>query len=301
MPITINVNNLSLVHKQSSGFSTATLPDVCKTPSPGGPVPLPYPNLALATDLAKGTTTVTADGGNMCANYGSEFSRSTGDEPGSCGGVKSGVFMREATWITYSLDVKLEGKGACRLSDKMFHNMQNTVNAAGAINPPLFQPPSDPKCASIYDVIFRLIWGERPEMPPGGGFPQGTKGLAARWKEMAENKGGWSAAENSTHMDEYDKLQTKLKKKLEEWRNKKKRNCNDDDLPPGAQEYSEQVPQLGPEKPLIPEPVTKAFKEFAKAMGDAAVKWGPWLTALYILSRIIRAIPPLTPTELSPI
>lgn len=115
----------------------ATIPDVCKTPSPGGPVPIPYPNIATEQDLSKGTTTVKADGGNMCANFGSEFFKSTGDEAGTVGGVASSTFIKEATWITYSFDVKLEGKGACRLTDKMFHNHQNTVNCAGKIHPPL--------------------------------------------------------------------------------------------------------------------------------------------------------------------
>jgi hypothetical protein len=133
MPVTININGLTLCHKGSGGVSAATAPDVCKTPAPGGPVPIPYPNVAMARDLAKGTTTVTADGGNMCANYGSEFSKSTGDEAGTVGGVKSGVFKKEATWITYSFDVKLEGKGACRLTDKMFQNHQNTVDMAGVV------------------------------------------------------------------------------------------------------------------------------------------------------------------------
>jgi len=133
MAVTINVNGLTLCHKGSSGISTATVPDVCKTPSPGGPVPIPYPNIAMSSDLAKGTTTISADGGNMCANFGSEFSVSTGDEAGSIGGVKSGVVKKEATWIAYSFDVKLEGKGACRLTDKMFHNYENTVNAAGLL------------------------------------------------------------------------------------------------------------------------------------------------------------------------
>lgn len=133
MPVTININNLTLCHKGSNGISTATVPDICKTPSPGGPVPLPYPNIAKSDDLANGTTTVKADSGNMCANYGSEFSRSTGDEAGTAGGVKSGVFMKEATWITFSFDVKFQGKGACRLTDKMFHNHSNTVSMAGEI------------------------------------------------------------------------------------------------------------------------------------------------------------------------
>lgn len=137
MSLTVNINNLSLCHTGSGGISAATIPDVCKTPSPGGPVPIPYPNVALASDLAKGTKTVKADGGNMCANYGSEFSKSTGDEPGTLGGVKSGTFTKEATWITYSFDVKLEGKGACRLTDKMFHNHENTVNMGGLMQAPL--------------------------------------------------------------------------------------------------------------------------------------------------------------------
>lgn len=137
MPITININNLTLCHTGSNGISTATIPDVCNTPSPTGPIPMPYPNIAMSSDLAQGTTTITADGGNMCANYGSQFSKSTGDEPGSLGGVASATFIMEATWITFSFDVKLEGQGACRLTDKMFHNHQNTVNMAGELQPPL--------------------------------------------------------------------------------------------------------------------------------------------------------------------
>jgi len=133
MAVSVNVNNLSLCHQGSNGVSTATVPDVCNTPSPGGPVPMPYPNIALSSDLAKGTSAVSADGGNMCAIQGSEFSRSTGDEPGTAGGVTSGVFAKQASWITFSFDVKLEGQGACRLTDKMFHNSQNTVNAAGEL------------------------------------------------------------------------------------------------------------------------------------------------------------------------
>jgi hypothetical protein len=133
MPVTININNLTLCHKGSNGVSTATIPDVCKTPSRGGPVPVPYPNVAFSADLMKGTTTVKADGGMMCANYGSEFFKSTGDEPGVVGGVLSSTFIKEATWITFSFDVKLQGKAACRLTDKMFHNHQNTVNMAGEI------------------------------------------------------------------------------------------------------------------------------------------------------------------------
>ena len=155
MSVTININNLSLCHKGSNGISTATIPDVCKTPSPGGPVPIPYPNIAFSKDLMKGTTTVSADGGNMCANYGSEFFKSTGDEPGVVGGVASSTFIKEATWITYSFDVKFEGKAACRLTDKMFHNHQNTVNLGGEIQKPVVLTP--PECAAMWGEIDKEV------------------------------------------------------------------------------------------------------------------------------------------------
>jgi len=128
------VNRLGLTYKGTIGLSTATLPDVCKTPSPGGPVPVPYPNVADQGSLSKGTKTVKAKR-KMIAVKGSEYSRSTGDEAGTVGGVKSSTFKKETSWITYSFDVKLEGKNACRHTDKKFHNHKNTVDLAGNIDP----------------------------------------------------------------------------------------------------------------------------------------------------------------------
>ena len=40
---------LASMHK---GQTVAAFPDVCKTPSPGGPVPIPYPNLTNAANPA---------------------------------------------------------------------------------------------------------------------------------------------------------------------------------------------------------------------------------------------------------
>ncbi len=139
MPVTVKVNGVanSLVHKGSNGVSVATIPDVCKTPSPGGPVPIPYPNISQSATLAKGTTTVKADGGMMIAVKGSEFSLSNGDNAGVAGGVKSNTFMKESTWILYSFDVKMEGKNACRLTDKKFQNHENTVDIAGVLQTPV--------------------------------------------------------------------------------------------------------------------------------------------------------------------
>lgn len=127
------VNSLGLSHKGSSGASAATIPDVCKTPSPGGPVPIPYPNFAKSGSLKGGTTTVKTNG-KMIAVKGSQYSSSNGDEAGTAGGVKSNVNRKATDWITYSFDVKMDGKNVCRHTDKKFHNNKNTVDLQGNVN-----------------------------------------------------------------------------------------------------------------------------------------------------------------------
>jgi len=123
----VQVNSLALTHKGSNGMCMATIPDVCKTPSPAGPIPIPYPNISTSSDLADGTTTVKAEG-KMAAVKGSKYSKSNGDEPGSAGGVVSSSFGKEAEFLLYSFDIKLDGKNACRLSDMMTCNKKNTVS-----------------------------------------------------------------------------------------------------------------------------------------------------------------------------
>ncbi|MGH8497945.1 MAG: DUF4150 domain-containing protein [Methylococcales bacterium] len=165
MPVTIKVNGVSnsLVHKGSNGISMATIPDVCKTPTPGGPVPLPYPNISQATTLDKGTTTVKADGGMMIAIKGSEYSMSNGDEPGSIGGVKSNTFIKESTWILYSFDVKIDGKNACRLTDKKFQNHENTVDLSGNLQMPTIVTDVPPELQAIADCCNKAVDCKPPD------------------------------------------------------------------------------------------------------------------------------------------
>ncbi|MFZ2987031.1 DUF4150 domain-containing protein [Ideonella sp.] len=149
MGVTVKVNGTvnSLAHKGATHSSPATMPDVCKTPSPGGPVPMPYPNVTMSSSLDKGSSTVKADGGNMIAIKGSEYAMSQGDEPGTAGGVKSSTFKKESTWILYSFDVKIEGKNACRLTDKKFQNHENTVDLGGDLGPTVLVATNAFKCA----------------------------------------------------------------------------------------------------------------------------------------------------------
>jgi len=172
VPTHILVNGLGLTHKGTSGISTATLPDVCKTPSPGGPVPVPYPNFADQGSLSNGTTTVMAKG-KMIAIKGSEYSMSSGDEAGSAGGVTSSTFKKETAWISYSFDVKMDGQNACRHTDKKFHNHKNTVDLAGNIDP---APPALDACtkqgleqlADKCNKYANCKYGPCPDKSPSG-------------------------------------------------------------------------------------------------------------------------------------
>lgn len=125
MSVSVGVNNLSVVHKSSNGVTIA-FPDVCKTPTPAGPVPIPYPNIAKSSDTAKGTKKVKCDGNSTCVKD-SNFRMSTGDEAGSAGGgVISNKIKGKADFVNFSFDVKFEGKNVTRAFDLMLHNNKNT-------------------------------------------------------------------------------------------------------------------------------------------------------------------------------
>lgn len=125
MGVTVGVDSLSVVHKDSSGITTA-FPDVCQTPTPAGPVPIPYPNVAKSSDTASGSSSVTCDGNPICLKD-SNFSTSTGDEAGNApGGVVSGKIKGKAEFVNFSFDVMVEGKNVARALDIMLHNDKNT-------------------------------------------------------------------------------------------------------------------------------------------------------------------------------
>ncbi len=125
MGSTVFANMMGISHKGSGGKSPV-FPDVCKTPSPAGPVPIPYPNLAESSNVAKGSKKVKIQG-KMAAVKGSNYSTSVGDEAGSAGGVVSGKTKGKAEFILNSFDVKIEGKNACRMGDTMTHNDKNAI------------------------------------------------------------------------------------------------------------------------------------------------------------------------------
>lgn len=123
---TVFANGRGVVHKESGGMS-AVFPDACKTPSPGGPVPIPYPNVGKASDTSKGPKKVKCDG-QMPMVKQAQYRMTTGDEAGTAGGgILSNSTKGPAEFMMYSFDVKFEGKNVCRLGDPLFHNKKNIM------------------------------------------------------------------------------------------------------------------------------------------------------------------------------
>jgi hypothetical protein len=118
------VNKRSAVHKGSAGRSTA-FPDVnlCPPSPPAGPIPTPLPNVAQAADLQAGARSVLI-GGNPMAKRSSFFGRSQGNTVAlpTGGGVISHAAVGKAYFVSYSVDVTVEGEEAPRHLDMMTHN-----------------------------------------------------------------------------------------------------------------------------------------------------------------------------------
>jgi hypothetical protein len=125
--ITVRATGNSVCHKGSGGVVRNTIPDLCKTPS----VPVAYTIVSYASDLARGSRTVFADGGNSIAIRDSIFRTCTGDQPGVGKGIVSGTVGGESRWLTWSPTVYVEGQNVCRLTDKMTMNSGNSASLGG--------------------------------------------------------------------------------------------------------------------------------------------------------------------------
>ncbi|OUS25280.1 hypothetical protein A9Q99_22065 [Gammaproteobacteria bacterium 45_16_T64] len=141
MGVTVGVNMMSVIHKDSGGVTIA-FPDVCNTPSPAGPVPIPYPNIAMSSDTADGAQKVTADGNPICLKT-STFSTSTGDEAGSNNGLASGKTKGVAEFMMASFNVKVEGAAVPKAFDIMLHNDKNTPPFPVLQGPIIAMPSTD--------------------------------------------------------------------------------------------------------------------------------------------------------------
>lgn len=123
----VYANGMTIACKAADGQTVAAMPDVCLSPPtpPAGPVPIPYPNTAMASDTTNGTKTVSINGQEVMMKDQSTFKKSTGDEAATKTlgmGVVSHQIMGEVNFVAWSMDVKFEGANVPRNLDLTLHN-----------------------------------------------------------------------------------------------------------------------------------------------------------------------------------
>jgi hypothetical protein len=106
------------------GGLAQAMPDVCKTPSPAGPVPVPYPNLAQLA-AAEGFVPTVLVANKPVLVVSSKVSMSQGDEAGVAGGVVSGTQLGPVSFRQPSSKVSAGGKKVVFVTGATAHNGQN--------------------------------------------------------------------------------------------------------------------------------------------------------------------------------
>jgi hypothetical protein len=108
------------------------LPDVCKTPSGPGAVPIPYPNVAQLSQATSITNesdkeVLVGPGGDYVLLLDAQVTSSSGDEAGSLGGVKSGSVKGKCRIVQASQSVVYgpQERGIVRFLDRTQHNNEN--------------------------------------------------------------------------------------------------------------------------------------------------------------------------------
>jgi len=117
-----------------AGGSAQAFPDACNTPTPGGAVPIPYPNLAQLNTADNVCDKVLIQSKETIVEC-SKVPNSSGDEAGSSGGVVSGEHRGEVQFKQYSSKVIADGKKMVFLSAVSAHNGSN-ANSVGQVVAP---------------------------------------------------------------------------------------------------------------------------------------------------------------------
>ncbi|WCN10225.1 DUF4150 domain-containing protein [Marinomonas mediterranea] len=117
------INGRTAVHAGSNGTVMAI--DVCLTQVGPPVVPIPYMNASQSADADKTADSVKINGNPAC-HVKSVFAKSSGDEAGNRKGIVSGKISGEASFMSSSFDVLIEGEPAVRAMDLMVSNAQNT-------------------------------------------------------------------------------------------------------------------------------------------------------------------------------
>jgi hypothetical protein len=121
--------------KATPNKSIAAMPDVCLSPPspPAGPIPIPYPNTAMASDTTSGSKTTKVGGQEAGLKNESKYKQSNGDQPATNSfgaGVITHKLAGPVKFSAWSMDVKFEGANVTRFMDLTTHNHMNAGNGA---------------------------------------------------------------------------------------------------------------------------------------------------------------------------
>jgi len=111
---------------QMMGMDMA-FPDVCLTPTPAGPVPIPYPNIAMGPTAVPSQVKVLIVAA-PAHNLATTTPLTNGDNAGVATGVASGMVMGPSRHLTGSFKVLLGGMPASKMTSV---SLQNSTNAPG--------------------------------------------------------------------------------------------------------------------------------------------------------------------------
>ncbi len=136
---TVYANGMEVSAKKDANKSLAAMPDVCLSPPspPAGPIPIPYPNFANASDTSSGSKTVKIRGEEVGLKNNSNYKQSKGDEAATRGlgmGVVTHTIQGKLKHTAWSFDVKVEDKNVVRHMDITTHNHMNCPNIALTLN-----------------------------------------------------------------------------------------------------------------------------------------------------------------------
>jgi len=129
MSSNVYANGNEVACKAAGGKTIAAAPDVCLSPPapPAGPPPLPYPSTASDSDIADGSTKVLIKGDPVMLKDKSSFSKSNGDEAATKSfgmGAVSHQIGGKVNFVSWSMDIKIEGENVPRNLDMTIHNEQ---------------------------------------------------------------------------------------------------------------------------------------------------------------------------------
>ncbi|QQZ39467.1 DUF4150 domain-containing protein [Pseudomonas sp. SK3(2021)] len=156
----VYANGREVSCKASSGKSICSFPDVCFTPpqtaaTPLG-VPIPYPNTAFASATSNGSKSVKIGRQEVMLKDKSYFKKSTGDEAGRAPkkNVITNKIKGKAYFITWSMNVKVEGKNIVRHMDLTTHNHgSKPAGAPAALHAALAEMGNITRCAQNKNAI----------------------------------------------------------------------------------------------------------------------------------------------------